>query len=356
MLEKKKKPFYFKKKLLYQTKVNFWGVNESRLSLRLKKKKWNFLRFFAREKKSMLTFKFSPFSRAFGKRFNRYNFKNNMYVRKIIRLKYGRLKNKELYKLFKKSYNYKKFIEFLGSRLDIFLHRILKKKKSVFNIRQLLSHKGVLVNGRLVQSPNFALKKFDVISLKLNVFSEYYFLYQTPYEHALYLDYMLFNLVKSVAFDSLSEKGRLEFLKEFSKKVCPNHFNEAFNFVKKQAPLYYKFANIKFLRENKKNICFNKNFKKYLSIDDFIILVQKRFLKHQIFFELFFLKHAFYFEDFYKDNENIDIGFFDSRRLGLENFEFNFYKNHLDIVFLGVLEKDKDIVSFDKYLLHYLYH
>jgi hypothetical protein len=68
------------------------------------------------------------------------------------------------------------------------------------------------------------------------------------------------------------------------------------------------------------------------------------------------LKHAFYFEDFYKDNENIDIGFFDSRRLGLENFEFNFYKNHLDIVFLGVLEKDKDIVSFDKYLLHYLYH
>ena len=52
-----------------------------------------------------------------------------MYVRKIIRLKYGRLKNKELYKLFKKSYNYKKFIEFLGSRLDIFLHRILKKKR-----------------------------------------------------------------------------------------------------------------------------------------------------------------------------------------------------------------------------------
>ena len=93
---------------------------------------------------------------------------------------------------------------------------------------------------------------------------------------------LLFNLVKSVAFDSLSEKGRLEFLKEFSKKVCPNHFNEAFNFVKKQAPLYYKFANIKFLRENKKNICFNKNFKKYLSIDDFIILVQKRFLKPKI--------------------------------------------------------------------------
>ena len=91
MLEKKKKPFYFKKKLLYQTKVNFWGVNESRLSLRLKKKKWNFLRFFAREKKSMLTFKFSPFSRSFGKRFNRYNFKNNMYVRKIIRLKYNNM-------------------------------------------------------------------------------------------------------------------------------------------------------------------------------------------------------------------------------------------------------------------------
>ena len=46
MLEKKKKPFYFKKKLLYQTKVNFWGVNESRLSLRLKKKKMEFFKIF----------------------------------------------------------------------------------------------------------------------------------------------------------------------------------------------------------------------------------------------------------------------------------------------------------------------
>jgi ribosomal protein S4 len=352
MLEERK-PFYLKNKLLYQTKINIWGVNQELLSARLKKKKWNFLRFANRQDKKLPTFKFSPFSRNFVRRFNRYNFKNNLYLRKLVRFKYGRLKNKELYALFRKTNNYKDFINLLGTRLDIFLYRIFKKNKSIFNLRQLLIHKGVSINGRAVKSPNFRLKKFDIISLNIKDFSEYYFLYQTPYELAYYVLYMFFYTSKHVNFETLNKEGRLLFLQDFCKLVCSKHYDASFVFVEKESKKYLQDIDNQRIRNN---IIFDDTFSKKMSLESFISILKERFLVNQILTENFFIEKGFILDSFLnsKDDKNF-LGFFNENRLGLENFEFNFYKGRLDIVFLGVSERDKDILSNDKYLLHYLY-
>ena len=357
-----RKPFALKYKLLYQTKINIWGFNESSLSNRFKKKKWNFLRFNNRQKKNLPTFKFSPFARDFSKRFNRFYFKNNLYFRKIIRFKYGRLRNKDLYKLFLKNKGYKEFISKLGSRLDVFLYRIFNRNKSVFGLRQILLHKGVLVNGRRVRSPGYSLKKFDKISIEFKEFTGYFYLQQVPKDLPVYVYYMFFFSAKHIALESLGDKGRDLFLKDFSKLVCPRHYDATLRFVKRLEERY--LMRLKILEESPqkqtpllKQVFLNNKYSKNTKIKKFIHALKNRYLLDQSFYEFTFLKNSFINEDilnvFSKEN---NLGFFNIKSMGLENFEFNFSKDRLDIVFLGVSDTDKKILSNDKYLLHYLYY
>merc|ERR1711871_870724 len=106
----------------------------------------------------------------YNKRFLKSDFKNNMYLRKLVRLKYSRLKNKELYSIFKNIKDYKELIDKLSCRLDICLYNVLKvlDRNTVFSIRQLISHGFFSLNGRKVKSCNIQLKPFDIISFNLS--------------------------------------------------------------------------------------------------------------------------------------------------------------------------------------------
>ena len=54
----------------------------------------------------------------------------------------------------------------LESRLDINITR-LRLAKSIFESKQLINHNKILVNDKIVNKPNFLLKKGDII-MKLN--------------------------------------------------------------------------------------------------------------------------------------------------------------------------------------------
>ena len=52
----------------------------------------------------------------------------------------------------------------LESRLDINLVR-LKLVKTIFQAKQLINHKKVKVNHKIINKPNFLLKKGDIIHI-----------------------------------------------------------------------------------------------------------------------------------------------------------------------------------------------
>jgi ribosomal protein S4 len=63
------------------------------------------------------------------------------------------------------------FITKLELRLDMFMFRAFNLL-SLSQIKQLIMHKKVYVNGKCIVHPNFSLKKFDIISFfSLNTFS-----------------------------------------------------------------------------------------------------------------------------------------------------------------------------------------
>ena len=83
---------------------------------------------------------------------------------------YGGIKNRQLTTLFVKAGQYKgnqtiNFIKLLERRLDVFLFRS-KLSPSLHEIRQLIQHGHFLVNGSVVKTSSFTLKKNDRVSVK----------------------------------------------------------------------------------------------------------------------------------------------------------------------------------------------
>lgn len=346
-MKKIRKPFYLKNKLFHQTKTNIWGLNQVNLEFKLNKKKWNFIRFAGRRGQLLPTFKFSPFSRNFIKRFNRFNFKNNLYFRKIVRLKYARLKNKELYRIFKKSNNFQQFISLLGSRLDVFLYRIFNKNKTIFSLRQLLSHKGILVNGRKVKNSNYLLKKFDVLSFKVSDLSNYFFFYQNYYERGYYICFVSYYLIKHIVFEKLPLKGKDLFISEVCSLLYPSYEEQVKKLVIGEVDDYFLNNNRIVETEAKLN---------FISIKEFIEVLNYKFLEKQVLLELHLLKDSLFYEGLLLEEINPSLGFFNEKKKGVSNFEFKFYKGYLDIIFLANFKEDYSINTNDKYLLHYLYY
>lgn len=340
-------PFHLKTKLFYQTKINLWNWDQNSIKLKLKKKKWNFLTFKNWKVSNKIDlFRFSPFTANFSKRRVNATFKNNLYFRKLVRLKYGRLKNKEFNNIFKKHKGYKKLISKLGSRLDNNLFLLLSPI-SIFYLRQNILHGKVLLNGNKVNSPNINLKLFDTISLKLSDFLNNNFLYQDFQGQAVYLNYMGLNLFKYSGFNNLNEESKFKFIDGISGYLTSKDKDIVINFFSK------KF-NPSALQKN--NISLFKEGDGLLDLPNFISILNKRYIKSKFLNNFKTREGSLSLSNITTTsavNDNI-LGFFNNR-FNTNNFEISINGDYLDVTFLGFSEKEVVFGGNEKYLLHYLY-
>ena len=97
-----------------------------------------------------------------------------LVAKQSLKLFYGNIKEKQLCKLFRKAKRIRgdiilNLIRLLESRLDIILFR-LRFSNSLKEVHQLISHKHILVNGKIVKSNGYLLNPGDHISVKLESF------------------------------------------------------------------------------------------------------------------------------------------------------------------------------------------
>jgi len=170
--KRRNKPLY--KKLL-PLKKNV--QNRSKL-LKFKKKKWQrFQRFISRAKKKSFynptTYFLSNFQNFFSRKF-----KYNLLNKQRLSFYYGKLRKSYLKKLVKSTLSEFKnensratilFIKKLKTRLDVALYRTYFSY-SFNHARQLISHKKVYVNNKIVQHNSYILKKGDLITFDKDIF------------------------------------------------------------------------------------------------------------------------------------------------------------------------------------------
>jgi ribosomal protein S4 len=153
------KPFNIKTKYITKTRVNLW--NNTRI-LNSQKLKW---KFFKRSQDK---------SRVFGNFYSRGNkqirflFNNLLKFEQILRINKGKIKKRQFKDSYKKL-QYKPsrllyFINGLEKRLDVFLYRT-GIFKNIFELRQIISHSNVLVNGKIVKVSSYVLKPNDLIEI-----------------------------------------------------------------------------------------------------------------------------------------------------------------------------------------------
>ena len=353
------KPFYLKFKLLHQTKINLWDYDESFLKEKLRKKKWDFLKkklkkkifFFGnlkRSKKGLDVFSYSPFSQSFFSKRVSNNFKNNLYFRKLIRFKYGRLKNKEFNKIFRKSGNYKLFLKNLGSRLDVNLFNRLSLG-SIFNLRQKILYGKILLNGVAVQSPNIQLNMFDVISLRLFDIFNLNYLYKDADGLIKYLDYLTYYLFHLVKFEYLEEEVQIKFISDLSNKLGGEKYSEVFNEFLIEG--FKSLSKESVISKEKKMQSFKK-----LNLEEVILILNKRYIKQR--YEKIFnnYKKSLMMLDFVglAEEDLMFLGFFNNK-FSFYNFELKFNGDFIDLVFLGFSDRSSSFGNNEKFLLHYLY-
>jgi len=351
---KAKQRLHLKHKLLYQTRLNIWNKNLKFLKKRLKRKKWSFLNFKPHARNGLDTFRFRPFSFNFFKYKIKWDYKNNLYLRKIIRLKYGKLKNKEFYRLFKNSKNYKNFVYNLGSRLDVFLYNLLSPM-SIFLLRQYILHGKIIVNGLVVNSPGFKIKPLDIISFNLVDLSSNVG-FHTSKESRTYLLYRFAKFFYACSFFSkLTNESKGLFVADVSRVLEPK-------FQRKVIQLYLRLFRV--LRRDsfmRKDYTIPSKLKKKsdrvsLDIYNFFLFFKKRSTWFKILRKVKIKQRRIFLSMFesrnrMKKKKEFLLGFFNGG-LNVNNFEIFVHKSFVDIVFLGV---DSCIRSNEKFLLHYLY-
>lgn len=166
MKKQRTKPLY-KKFLPLKKNIQ----NKDKL-MKFKKRKWqNFQRLLSKLKKQKFYDPTSQFLSNFKNFFNR-KFKDNLQNKQRLSLYYGTLRKNYLKRIVKSTLGeFKKrnahatvlFIEKLESRLDTSLCRTYFSY-SFNNARQLISHKKVYVNNKIVQHNSYLLKKGDLIT------------------------------------------------------------------------------------------------------------------------------------------------------------------------------------------------
>lgn len=177
-------------KIVYQTKQNHQKFNIYKLNRR----KWFFLKrhlypykFFYIKNPKLKKFKNKKIPFFIKKvikirKFKKYKkvekrkdfFRENLFISQQLKFFYGDLSDKKFKKLismfFKKKKIFKQndfisFFRFLETRLDIVLFR-LQIAKSIFHAKQLISHKKISVNSKIITCNNFYLKKGDTLYYK----------------------------------------------------------------------------------------------------------------------------------------------------------------------------------------------
>jgi ribosomal protein S4 len=149
-------------KLTPRNKICFQNNENIHTNLKiskLNKKKWNLFKKRLKYRKEIKPENRNIFSQKIL--FEKQQFKNF----------YGCIHEYQLKNLFKKLNKkdnkintFKNFVILLESRLDINLVR-LKLAKSIFQSKQLINHKKIKVNNKIINKPNFLLKKGDIINI-----------------------------------------------------------------------------------------------------------------------------------------------------------------------------------------------
>ena len=170
--KQRNKPLY--KKFLPLRK----NVQNRNKLLAFKKKKWQkFQRIFSRLRKKKLYDPKSYFLSNFENFFSR-KFKYNLQNKQRLSLFYGAFRKRYLKKVVRSALKEFKilnkhatlsFVEKLETRLDTALYRT-HFSYSFRNARQLISHKKVYVNNKIIQYNSYLLKKGDVITFDKDVF------------------------------------------------------------------------------------------------------------------------------------------------------------------------------------------
>lgn len=172
-IKKRRSKSLYKKLLPLRKNVQ----NRNKL-MKFKKKKWQkFQRLILKLKKKKFYDPTSYFLFNFKNFFSR-KFKYNLQNKQRLSLYHGTLRKKYLKALVKSTLNKFKnenthattlFIEKLETRLDTALYRTYFSY-SFNNARQLISHKKVYVNNKIVQYNSYSLKKGDLITFDANIF------------------------------------------------------------------------------------------------------------------------------------------------------------------------------------------
>ena len=101
-------------------------------------------------------------------------YKDSFLEKSKIRFYYGFFKEKQFKNIYKtakkhKSNFDKNLLSILESKLDIVIVK-MGFAGSVFEAKQIINHKKVQVNGRIISNSSFFLKNSDVITIKNNIF------------------------------------------------------------------------------------------------------------------------------------------------------------------------------------------
>jgi ribosomal protein S4 len=200
--KRRNKPLY--KKFLTLKK----NIQNNDKFLRFRKKKWqkfqhSTLKFNRKRFYDPISYVLFNFKNFFSRKF-KYNLQNKQRLSFF----YGKLAKSHLKKLVKLTLKNSKannvhetilFIKKLETRLDTVIYRTYFAY-SFRNARQLISHKKVYVNNKIVQSNSYKLKKGDIISFDASVFDFVTSnilnskIWPTPPKH-LYINYRTFQIL-----------------------------------------------------------------------------------------------------------------------------------------------------------------
>ncbi len=143
-------------KICFQNNKN---IHKNLNLFRLKSKKWNLFKKRLRFRKEIKPEKRKKF------------FQKRLFEKQQFRNFYGCIHEYQLKNIFKKLLKrdnkinvFKKFVILLERRLDINLVR-LKFVKTVFKSKQLINHRKIKINNKIISKPNFLLQEGDVIQI-----------------------------------------------------------------------------------------------------------------------------------------------------------------------------------------------
>lgn len=150
-------------KICFQNNRN---IHKNLNLLKLKSKKWNLFKKKLRYRKEIKPEKRKKF------------FQKRLFAKQQFRNFYGCIHEYQIKNLFnklsKKKHKiniFKKFLISLESRLDINLVR-LKLVKTIFQAKQLINHKKIKVNHKIISKPNYLLQKGDIIYILKNNYAK----------------------------------------------------------------------------------------------------------------------------------------------------------------------------------------